>query len=369
MSNLELFFGFLYLFYLIGIVYLIYGLFKIKPFLSKKNQAQTTFSIVVPFRNEKDFLPKLLASIEKMNYPKSHFEVLLIDDCSDDGYQLLDYKFQIKLLKNTNKSLSPKKEAIQLGVQQAAMQWIITTDADCEVPENWLAVFNQFILEKNVEMIAAAVKISSKNTFLDAFQNLDFLSLQAATMGSFGIQKPFLCNGANFAYSKSFFMALNGFAGNEMLASGDDVFLLQKAILMAKNKVGFLLNKTAIVKTKPEASWAALLQQRIRWASKTGSFSSTFGKCIALLVFIGNFVFLFCIFLLISNQMSWLFFGILLVSKLAVETIYLLKTAHLVGVKLSHYLGSHLVYPFFTIYVAIFSQLKQYKWKGRRYSS
>jgi hypothetical protein len=54
------------------------------------------------------------------------------------------------------------------------------------------------------------------------------LSLQGATIGSFGIGKGFMCNGANLAYKKSLFQELNGFQGNDTIASGDDVFLLQK---------------------------------------------------------------------------------------------------------------------------------------------
>jgi hypothetical protein len=59
------------------------------------------------------------------------------------------------------------------------------------------------------------------------FQQLDLVSLQGATIGSFGIGKGFMCNGANLAYKKSLFQELNGFR-NDTIASGDDVFLLQK---------------------------------------------------------------------------------------------------------------------------------------------
>jgi hypothetical protein len=36
-----------------------------------------------------------------------------------------------------------------------------------------------------------------------------------------------MCNGANLAYKKSLFQELN-VQGNDTIASGDDVFLLQK---------------------------------------------------------------------------------------------------------------------------------------------
>jgi hypothetical protein len=48
-------------------------------------------------------------------------------------------------------------------------------------------------------------------------------------MGSFGIGG-FMCNGANFAYTKSLFEDLSGFDGNNTIASGDDVFFYKKLL-------------------------------------------------------------------------------------------------------------------------------------------
>ena len=74
-------------------------------------------------------------------------------------------------------------------------------------------------------MIAGAVTYDCNSSFLHQFQQLDMASLQGATIGSFGIDQGFMCNGANLAYTKSLFTALDGFTGNDKIASGDDVFL------------------------------------------------------------------------------------------------------------------------------------------------
>jgi hypothetical protein len=39
-----------------------------------------------------------------------------------------------------------------------------------------------------------------------------------------------MCNGANFAYTKSLFEDLSGFDGNNTIASGDDVFFYKKLL-------------------------------------------------------------------------------------------------------------------------------------------
>ena len=79
--------------------------------------------------------------------------------------------------------------------------------------------------------------------FLNIFQQLDFLSLQGATMGGFGLKSPFMCNGANIAFAKADFIRLNGYDGNNDIASGDDVFLMQKFLKADQNSVGYLKSK------------------------------------------------------------------------------------------------------------------------------
>ena len=49
-----------------------------------------------------------------------------------------------------------------------------------------------------------------------------------ATSGASKMGKPFLSNGANFAYSRIDFRELNPFQNHERIASGDDVFLLHE---------------------------------------------------------------------------------------------------------------------------------------------
>jgi hypothetical protein len=55
------------------------------------------------------------------------------------------------------------------------------------------------------------------------------MSLQGATSVVLN-GKGFMCNGANLAYTKTFFQELNGFDGNDKIASGDDVFYCRKRL-------------------------------------------------------------------------------------------------------------------------------------------
>ena len=364
---LELILGTVFLIYILFIGQLIYGCNRMKRFSKKEFTPKTSFTIVVPFRNEKENLPNLLHSISLLHYPKELVEVILVDDDSEEVFGVQYSVFSLKVIKNERKSNSPKKDAIETAIQVAKNDWIITTDADCLVQKNWLTSFDQYIQENGVEMVASGVCYVPKSGFLSAFQNLDFLSLQGATIGSFGINQPFMCNGANFAYSKPFFKELNGFQGNETIASGDDVFLLQKAVSVAPKKVGFLLAKESIVATKPVATWNELFQQRVRWASKSTGYSSVYGKLLALVVFGGNLVWIISFLLWLTNVLDQNIFMLFVALKFLIDFILIYKTANFFESKLQYVLASSLLYPFFSVSVAVYSLFGKYNWKGRNF--
>ena len=364
---LELILSVVFIIYILFIGQLIYGFNRMKRFTKKDTIPTTTFSIVVPFRNEAENLPKLLHAISNLNYPKQLFEVLLVDDDSEEVFSPRFAVFSLQVIKNERKSNSPKKDAIETAIELAKNDWIITTDADCLVQKDWLNSFDQLIQEKDLKMIASGVCYVPKNGFLQAFQTLDFLSLQGATIGSFGIHKPFMCNGANFAYAKTFFKELNGFQGNETIASGDDVFLLQKAIISAPKKVGFLYAKESIVATKAVESWSELFQQRVRWASKSTGYSSVYGKLVALVVFVGNLAWILSFILWLIGTLNQNSFMLFLTLKFLIDFILLYKTANFFESKLQYVLASSLLYPFFSVSVAIYSLFGTYSWKGRRF--
>ena len=372
------------IFYAILVVYcffilqLIYGFDKIKMFVNTNDKPKTAFSIVVPFRNEAKNLPKLLQSFSKLNYPHELIEIILVDDFSTDNSERICIQWRMNhdsldttLLENLRLTNSPKKDAIGRALPIAKHDWIVTTDADCIVDKNWLLTLDNFIQQnKKVEMIVGAVLYKTKNNWFHQFQQMDLLSLQGATIGSFGIGKPFMCNGANFAYTKKLFHELKGFGGNFEMVSGDDVFLLQKAIAKAPDKVHYLKNSASIVKTKPENDLYALFMQRVRWASKTSSYSSIYPKMLAVVVLMMN---LNLVVVCISIPFHEIAIGIqnlaiVFLIKYCIDFILLFKTnSYLRDGKFLLPLASSLIYPFFCSWVGLYSLFGSFTWKDRSF--
>jgi glycosyltransferase involved in cell wall biosynthesis len=354
--------------YCLAIIALIYGFSKVNSFDYLGLKPKTKFSIIVPFRNEAENLPKLLDSFSKLNYPNDLFEVILVDDDSEEVFSVQSkLVFSVEIIQNVRVSNSPKKDAISTAIQIVKNDWIITTDADCLVNKNWLSALDNYIQLHKVSMIAGAVTYHCKNSFLHHFQQLDLASLQGATIGSFGLRKGFMCNGANFAYTKSFFQDLNGFDGNDGIASGDDVFLLQKAIAQFPEKVHYLKSENNIVITKPLNDWKSLFHQRVRWASKTGSYQSSFGKALGLVVFGGNAGLWFVVYCLLFGKGNFYLLLILLLAKFIIDFFLIRKTNKFLKNKTQFFLTSCLLYPFFSVSVALYSLFGKYEWKGRRF--
>jgi cellulose synthase/poly-beta-1,6-N-acetylglucosamine synthase-like glycosyltransferase len=363
------------LIYVAFITRLIFGFSKIKTVKYAGAFPKTTFSIVIPFRNEAENLPSLLESIKNLNYPKTLFEVIFIDDFSEDTSEKLIYKwrmdngeFHVTLIESVRISGSPKKDAIARAVPIVVNDWIVTTDADCVLPESWLATLNDHILDHDVRMIAGPVVYKGKNNFSHHFQQMDLLSLQGATMGSFGIGKPFMCNGANFAYDKKLFAELKGFEGNDNNASGDDVFLLQKAVAKYPEKVHYLKSTQAIVVTKPVDGWPGLFYQRVRWASKTASYENDFGETLAWVVFLGNLALVAGFALSVAKLFAWKYLLALFILKFVVDTILLIQANGFLRHREFFFpVFSALLYPFFSVAVALYSVVGKYEWKGRKF--
>ncbi|WP_119789108.1 glycosyltransferase family 2 protein [Flavobacterium anhuiense] len=354
--------------YISSISLLIYGFFKVKKYQKTDLKPQTSFTIIVPFRNEKENLPILLESFSNLNYPTDLFEVILVDDNSDGKFHIPHFTFDVSQIDNIRVSNSPKKDAITTAMQEVKTDWVITTDADCIVAKNWLLTFDNYIQENKVSMLAGAVRYQCENSFLDHFQQLDLTSLQGATIGSFGLNKGFMCNGANLAYTKLLFKKLNGFDGNDKIASGDDVFLLQKAIEKFPDEVHYLKADETIVTTKPTENWKALFHQRVRWAAKTSSYRSTFGKFLGLIVFFGNLSFVIGFFFMIFGIWSYPIFVLFAFSKFAIDYVLLsITNQFLTKTRIKSFLLSSLLYPFFSSTVALYSLFGSYEWKDRQF--
>ncbi len=368
-------FGLITVIYAGFLLHIFSGIAKLRTFAPKNTTPTTGFSIVIPIRNEAKNLPALLKSIANLKYPPALFEVIIIDDFSEDqseriylNWRLTHSQFDTTFLENVRRTGSPKKDAISRALPILKHPWVITTDGDCILPENWLQTFHEYLQESKKEMVAGPVILKTKNNWFHDFQQLETLALQGTTMGSFGNDHGFMCNGANFAYTKSFFLELGGFEGLQQYAGGDDVLLLQKALQQQPQKVGYVKSAAATVQTLAIDDLFEVFQQRIRWAAKSTGYSNSYAKVLAMVVLLMNVGWVIAVVMAFNQKLQWAFVGGMWAVKYAVDFLIMYRSNVLLrGGKFFLPLASSVVYPFFSSVTGIGALFGGFQWKGRAF--
>ena len=363
----------LYALLLVAYSYWFSKLIIFKPVHPAVNNEPTHFTIVIPARNEAANIKACVDSILAQDYPLDFFEIIVVDDFSED-----DTAFIVKAIGHDHPNVhllsladyfksdemnSFKKKAIEKAVSHAKGNWIVTTDADCIIPKYWLSLYNAYIIKNNPVFVAAPVMFIKESGVLNEFQVLDFLALQGITAAAVGAGKHSMSNGANLAFEKSAFIAVGGYQGVDQIASGDDMFLMHKMKVTLSNRIGYLFHPGAIVLTKTMSNWKDFIMQRIRWSSKARYYDDNSIFWVLLLVYLYN---LFLLVLLFAGA----YIPVLI--SLAIKTIF--ELIFLTPVSKFYQLTGELRYfPLFqplhivyTLVAGLFGQVKTYTWKGRR---
>ena len=346
-------------------------------------------SVIIPARNEEQNIKDCLNSLIAQSYPNHLWEVLVVDDHSTDNTAaiVLSYNLpNIKLitLKNfvaAGETNAYKKKAIEIAIQQSAGELIVTTDADCFAPPNWLQTIAAFYQQKKPAFIVMPVAINCSLRFIEIFQAVDFMTLQGITGASVNKKMHSMCNGANLAYTKKAFTAVNGFVGIDTIASGDDMLLMHKIFKQNPNAVLFLKSKEVIVQTQPVVTVKDFFNQRIRWASKADKYDDKRIFGVLLIVYFFNvLLFALPIVAIFNNSIFsfnfypvtfifslfelWLF---LIFAKTIVELFFLFPVTKFFNKQKLLWLFP-LLQPFHILYTIIAGWLGKfgsYKWKGR----
>jgi len=170
-------------------------------------------SVVIAAFNEEKLLPQCLQSLNKQSYPKDHYEIILVDNGSTDSTASIGTKLGADVYSYTK--IQACGASRKFGASKAKGSIIAFTDADCELPPDWLSKIEKAFADKSLVGVGGIALPKERNFFIDLI--FDFYDLFHVI--NHKLNKPILW-GFNLAVRASAYESVGGIS--EYLFSSED---------------------------------------------------------------------------------------------------------------------------------------------------
>ena len=262
-----------------------------------------------------------------------------------------------------------KKQNIAHAISLAQGSIIITTDADVlHRKSQYLKTVSHYFETHEPAMLVMPIDFETNKGILNAFQITENLALTAVTAGFVGIQKPFLCNGANLAFDKKAFLSVNGYQSHQSISSGEDVFLLEdiKRQFTAKS-IHYGFSRALIVKTVTENNTTAFFNQRLRWAYKAKYNRNIINLMAGFVIILANLLIVVLIVAIIKKTIIAPYLVTFVTAKFIFDFLLLFLAADFLG-RLKYmrwFFPFQLVYGIYALIVGLGSLFIKPRWKNK----
>ena len=171
-------------------------------------------SVIVPAYNEEKFIAACILSLEKQNFNKDDYEVIIIDNGSTDNTAKIVKNFNVKLIHESKKGIS---YALNRGILEAKGRIVAVTNADSVVSSNWVSnIYSAFKNNSNAAIVSGRLILIPSN-FLSYMGEL-FINFA----GGFVLKN---IVGPNFAIKKDIFCKVGGLKENINFNCETELFL------------------------------------------------------------------------------------------------------------------------------------------------
>ena len=359
-------------FYCLGILWFIIGALKSKQKVYTSNIADNlNVSVIVCVKNGESSLPNILKDLSNQIY-NSKIEFIIVDDNSFDNTKVIinefvskDNRFKYVHSLDGSKNLKFKKRALDAGIKLSKYDYLLFTDVDCRVGNNWAqSIANNFI--NGSDYVIGYSKVANGSKFVSKFQQIDFMMLMYAALGSTTLKYPIASTGQNQAYKKSLFKHVNGFNKISHLMQGDDSIFLNICKKSANTVITFSENPSSFVKSKVHTSWKNFILQRARWAGDANimwKYNKLFFIYILSTFFMNLFLFLSPFLFFILGKLVVIAFLLKLIFVLLLYLIGTYKFNETLNILL--FLKWFLLQPIYVFFMGIFSFYQNnINWRG-----
>lgn len=227
-------------------------------------------SVIIAARNEEQNISSLINSLCALDYPARLFEVILVDDNSEDATyaeicRRIAHLPNFRVIKAADKKYPAKKGALEAGISLAAKQFVVTTDADCTPGRDWLKAFSSGFKDGNDFLLGYFV-YRKTGTFTNTLARFTALRNLLLTFTGAYTRFPYCAMGSSFGFRLDAFRDLGGYSSTLQTLSGDDDLLLREA-----QKKGFKTGIAAVpgcaVHTESKQTFSSYLTQKARHTS------------------------------------------------------------------------------------------------------
>lgn len=346
-------------------------------------------SVVVAARDEEANIETCLRSILGNDYPAEAFEVIVVDDFSEDRTPAIVKRLQheyrrvlagsrdastadttslrmVRMGDHATEAIGHKRHAIHRGIQAARGALILTTDADCIAGPRWIRSMTA-CFAADTGFVAGPVRYRPGKTLFGRLQALEFLALITTGAGGIGMGKPNMCNSANVAYRRDIYDRFGGLDSQDSVHPGDDEILAQRLAAETTWKVRFCARPDALIETDPVLDARAFWAQRRRWAGTGPRYPH--GSLVAVIVG----VYLFYVVLLAGLVAAffvpalWPAVAGALLLKIGSETTLLYPACVHFGQRrlFRYFLLEQLVQIPYVVFVGVAAAVGSTQWKGR----
>jgi len=177
-----------------------------------------TITVVIPTYNRPDRLKQCLESLEKLDYPRDQWDVIVVNDGGERSFDVIDaYEFSFILQKLTIPNAGPAT-ARNHGAKQASGEYIAFTDDDCEVYPDWLSSAVEYL--NGVEAVGGQmVNAYPDSVPAETWQMyIEFLQTKIRTIDD----QPILLPSNNILYHRQTFLDIGGFRESFPLPAAED---------------------------------------------------------------------------------------------------------------------------------------------------
>jgi glycosyltransferase involved in cell wall biosynthesis len=178
-------------------------------------------SIIIPARNEEQYLERCLSSIEEIDYPQDHIEVIVVDNGSTDRTVEIAKSHQAKVfIRGDGCNVSQLRN---FGAKMAKNKILAFVDADCSVPSRWIWDALKFLQLSKVGAVGCWYKLpEQRTTWVESVWDIQMMGRRNL------IGEVNWVPSGNFVVSKDIFFQIEGF--DESLVTSEDVDICSRII-------------------------------------------------------------------------------------------------------------------------------------------